>query len=245
MSPHPIPVASITLLGTILLMANLLPIQALAANKGGLEEFHASSLVPRQSPEALQAALKGKQSFALLARNDNLAKDLGFQSAAEATDSQTSLGPPFSIVRVRVNLLRDFHIGTTDPLMMLEFGGEFIYPVAVNNQVRSSLTVTEIRSGFQSEPTWRTTEWGSRHLIQHLEAARKTTPGSSSSFALLIPELGQYFLGNLVGSKIFLIPLNSDRILGLEYGVPLAAEIVFDKLLSNLLLSTPSLGKKP
>ena len=244
MSQQPIPAALAIFLGTIILAASLLPVQTLSADGENPAKVHFSSLVPEPPPEASQAAVQGKKSFALLAKNDKLAQELGFLSAAETADSKTALGLPFSIVRLRVDLLRDFP-PDADPTTVVVFGGEFIYPVTVDDQARSSLTVTRIRSGSLSDPTWRTTVWGSSRLIRLLDKARKTTGVSSPSFALAIPELSRYFLGNMVGGKFWIIPLYSEPKLGLEEGVPIAAEVVFGKLVSELPLSTPESGKKP
>ena len=244
MSRKPIPAALAIFVGTIVFAASVLPVQARSADGEEPSKVHFSSLVPEPPPVASQAASQGKKSFARLGKNDKLAQELGFLSATEAADSKTALRLPFPIVRLRVDLLRNFP-PDADPTTIVLFGGEFIYPVTVDDQVRSSLTVTRIRSGSQTDPTWRTTEWGAPGLIRLLDKARKTTGVSSSSFALAIPELSRYFLGNMVGGKFWIIPLHSEPKLGLEEGVPVPAEVVFGKLVSELPLSTPEAGKKP
>ena len=242
MSQQPIPTVLAILVGAIVLAASLLPVQARSADGEKPAKADSSSLVPEPPPEASQAAAQGKKSFARLAKSDKLAQELGFLSAAEAADGNTSLGTPFSIVRLRVDLLQNFP-PDADPTKIVVFGGEFIYPVTVEGQVRSSLTVTRIRS--DSDPSWRPTEWGAPGLIRLLDKARKTTGVSAPSFALAIPELSRHFLGNIVGFKFWIIPLYSEPKLGLEEGVPIPAKVVFGKLVSELPLSTPEAGKKP
>lgn len=244
MSQQPISTVLAILVGTIVLAANLFPVQARSADGEKHEKAHSSSLVPEPPPEASQAAAQGKKSFARLAKNDKLAQELGFLSVAEAADSNTALGPPFAIVRLQIDLLRNFQLNT-DPTTVVVFGREFIYPITVEGQVRSSLTVTEIRSDSQSDPTWRPTVWGSSHLIRFLDKARKNSGVCSSCFTLAIPELSRYYLGNMVADKFLIIPLHSEPTLNLQEGVPIAAEVVFYKLIRELAPSTSESGNKP
>ena len=182
MSQQAIPAVLTILMCAIGLSVSLFPTQARSG--GILEEpgkVHSSFLVPEPPPEASQAAAKGKKSFGRLAKNDKIAQDLGFSTAAEAADSNTALENPFPIVRLRTDLLRTFP-PDGNPTSLVVFGEEFLYPVTVNGQVRSSLTVTRISPGS----TWRSTAWGSSHLIRLLDQFRKTTDSSSFTFALAI-----------------------------------------------------------
>ena len=240
MSQQSIPAVLAVFVGTIALGSSLLPVLSVSAEEKPTKVLPSSSLVPEPPPEASQAAARGKKSFARLAKIDKVAQDLGFVSVAEAADSNTALGVPFAIDRLRVDLLRTFPPGG-DPTSLVVFGEEFIYPVTVSGQVRSSLTVTRM----SPDSTWRSTAWGSSHLIRLLDQFRKSVDSSSSTFVLAIPELNRYFLGNIIGNKFLIIPLRSEPKLGLKEGVPIAAEMLFIKLVGELPGSTPESHGKP
>jgi hypothetical protein len=183
------------------------------------------------SADVLAAAEHGKEALGRLARNDRIARELGFLSAAEAAGRKDLL-TPFPVFRVQVNRLPDFAFGARkapDPRAIVVFGKEYIYPVAVNRELRSSVTVTHFPT---LKTQWRTTEWGARGLIGNLASTAELSK-ADTPFALAIPELSRYFLGTFSGG-FFIIPLYSEPKLGLKKGVPVAAEIVFSRIATEL-----------
>lgn len=192
----------------------------------------AFSINPFFPPADVRAAAEqGKQAFVRLARNDKVAQELGFVSAAEAAGKKDLL-TPFPIFRVQVYRLPDFaprQGAFPDPESIVVFGREFIYPVAVSTEVRSSIIVTHFQSSY---PEWRATEWGARGLIRNLVDVAAMS-GANAPFALAIPEMSRYFLGTF-SDRFLIVPLYSEPKLGLKRGVGVPAEIVFSKIVAEL-----------
>jgi len=190
-------------------------------------------VVPLPTSEAHTVAVKGKKTMQLLVgNNDQHARELGFTSAAEANDAITQLGVPFPIIRVNFEKLRTYD-PKIPPVTLLIATTEFIYPITVYGQVRSSLTVTEVRANSLADAAWRTTEWGTEGLIRALDRANRTMQATASSFDLEILELGRFFLGEITGEHFLIIPIYDEPRLGFQTGVPLPAEVVFQKLVSE------------
>jgi len=210
----------------------------------GVARPHGAFVVPEAPEEAKRVATKGKKTLERMVKNnDKHAQDLGFRSAAEAADTNTKLGAAFPRIRVDLNALLDFE-PDMDPTTLLVPTGEFIYPVTVDGQVRSSLTVSFLGRDPQTDEVWRTTEWGARGLIRVLDKTRKTAEVSISSFALVIPDLYRYFLGNISGEKFVIIPMYDEPLLGFQAGKPLPAKVVFQKLLPEAKIRTsPKCGR--
>ena len=85
---------------------------------------------------------------------DSQAKRLGFKSSEEVV--QARLGIPYLVFRIQVERLKGFQVGD-DPESLLIDEHRMIYPLLVQNQVRSSLTVTHLKK----EGKWRATRRGS------------------------------------------------------------------------------------
>jgi len=189
--------------------------------------------VPTPSPEAYQAAIKGKKTMErLVGNNDKEARELGFNRAVDAADSNTELGTPYSIIRIDFDKLRDYE-PTTSPLTLLIPTTEFIYPITVQGEVQSSLTVTGIRRGSPANTVWRTTEWGFAGLIKALDTASKIAQASPSRFHLVIRPLSRFFLGDFSGGRFVIIPLSDEPRLFLKRGNKMPAQDVFAALKSE------------
>ena len=67
---------------------------------------------------------------------------MGFESPGEVHEAK--LGRPFQNFRVRLDQLQKYQQGS-DPNKLLSGGNQFVYPILVKGQVRSSITVGEIK----------------------------------------------------------------------------------------------------
>nr|WP_281721999.1 hypothetical protein [Nitrosomonas nitrosa] len=146
------------------------------------------------------------------------AKELGFNTGLKgATVRET----PFPILEVELNDLRDF-APSKESTIPLVFTNQLLFPVEVNNQVKSSITLrytpnipgkTEQK---ENKVGWQLARWGQRNLIQLLtkEEARLVSqkPTAQSRFLLKIPALNRVFLGYDDKGVIRLIPLVNDHI---------------------------------
>jgi hypothetical protein len=154
-------------------------------------------------------------------------QDMGFASADEVKEA--TLGQPIPVYMVRLDELREFKSGS-DPAVLLRSLGKAIYPVAVRQQVRSSVTLE--RKGDQ----WRATEFGSPRLAVLLEKVRmensmRSGIAPADYFAVHVPALSTYFLGHRVGSKVMLTPLVDNPEARLAAGRTITAEEAFTGLL--------------
>jgi hypothetical protein len=197
----------------------------------GMVRQPAVFVVPEAPPEATNEARRGKQILGLLVQNDpRHAEDLGFTSVAEAADGKTELEAPFPIVRIDFGKLVAF-TKSSDPATLLMPTGEFFYPVSVGGTVRSSLRVRKVRPNPQTGKEWRTIDWGIS-VIRLLDQTKKIAGTSNSSFAVWIPELNRYFLGDIQNGKHLIIPLVNEPRSDLQFKAhtPLPAEEVFERL---------------
>jgi hypothetical protein len=182
-------------------------------------ERHATFVVPEAPIEAQRAAEKGRKTLEQLVKNDDKhAQELGLTSSAEARD--TALGTPFPILFVELEKLKQFQRGE-DPRNLLEPTDEFIYPILVGGNVKSSLTVTRTPQG------WRATAWGADKLIRLLDNARV----ADSNFLVSIPSLNLQFIGDITEEPFKMIPILDERRYGFMRMRPLPAQEVFAKLL--------------
>jgi hypothetical protein len=146
------------------------------------------------------------------------AQELGFDTGIKgATVRET----PFSILEVRLNDLRNF-VPSKESTIPLVFTNQLLFPVEVNNQVKSSITLrytpnipgkTEQK---ENKVGWQLARWGQPKLIQLLtkEEAHLASqkPTAQSRFLLKIPALNRIFLGYHDNDVIRLIPLVNDHI---------------------------------
>ena len=136
------------------------------------------------SATAVEAAGTGLQVLPQLVTPET-AKYLGFDTASEATVAKVDTESPWKEFVVDAGELKStFLMNSVEPL--LTETSNIIFPITVNEQVKSSLTVTKTHNG------WKTTAWGSPNLIRGL--TRNKT--SATSFLVSIPQFNLYFVGN-------------------------------------------------
>ena len=163
--------------------------------------------IPRAPVKAQESAERGKGRFERLTINNKFAQELGFDSRSQATSSKTTLGAPFPVIIVNFLMLKTF-TPKVPPATLLIFTKRFLYPVAASGEVKSSITVYEPPAPVNGKQEWKPIEWGAPGLVRLLDRARVAAGSKDTSFALWIPQLSRYFLGDIRKEKFFIIPLS-------------------------------------
>ncbi len=141
------------------------------------------------------------------------AQELGFDTGIKGAAVRET---PFAILEVGLNDLRNF-APSKDARIRLRFTNQLLFPVEVNGQVKSSLTIRAIpdlsdKTGqHQNEGGWQLTRWGQPKLIQRL-VKEEAHVASEARILLKIPALNRIFLGSDDNGVLRLIPLVSDHI---------------------------------
>lgn len=153
-------------------------------------------------------------------------KDLGFDSADEA--ARATLGEPLSVFMVTLEDLRRYEPGqpATNLLKPLE---KVIYPVAVNDRVKSSIVVEKTAEG------WKPTTYGRPNFIKLLTDTRSKIVADNSAttdgqFVVQVPALNAYFIGYQSDGKLMLASVIDDPALKLSAGRAAVAEEVLASL---------------
>ena len=180
---------------------------------------------PPVHPDAQTAAARGLDTLRKLVTAAN-AKDMGFDNPSDAASAR--LGDPVRVQMVRLDALRQFEAGT-DPGRLLTDANQVIYPVAVRDQVKSSIVVEG--SGNQ----WKASSFGGPRLVQQMARYRadvtgrlKPVPDSVTVVHVAVPNV--YFLGYRVDGRLMLTPLENHPDFRFEAGSSLPADQVFATL---------------
>lgn len=192
----------------------------LASSCAAVDNDKSVSRVYSRPEQAAQAALDEfrKLSPAKNDADDEFAKDLGFASAKEAASAQ--LGSPLRIWQVPVGRLKDFQ-SNTDPNRILEDSHSVIFPLLVNGEVRSSLTVSEDKRG------WRVAAKGSPKTIRKIQRQKP----SESNFLVMVIPLRSQFIGDRKAGEIMLTPIEeAPHMSDLKVGRERPAQQVFADL---------------
>jgi len=189
-----------------------------AAQSGGEQK-------PPMHPDAQTAANRGLDSLRKLLTAEN-AKDMGFESPEEA--AAAALGDPVRVQMVRLDALRQYE-ASVDPGRLLAEANRVIYPVAVKDQVKSSIIVEG--SGSQ----WKASSFGGPHFVRQMaryrtDVATRFKPAPDSVSVVHVAALNLYFLGYRLDGRLMLTPLENHPTYRLEAGASLPAEQVFAAL---------------
>lgn len=180
-------------LGTILLAAQMSP-EGMA------------SQIRSVASEAQPVATKGLETFRRLVNEQNYRR-YGFESVAEI--SSASLGEPLVIYFVRLDQLWEYQPGT-DPYRLLAGGNKVIFPVMAGQQARSSIVVDKVNGA------WRAASFGGTTFVKLFTRIRseRAAPGApaESTFAVEVPSLSLYFLGQHAGGQLMLISLTDPAV---------------------------------
>jgi len=183
-----------------------------------MQLFGSQAGSPQSSKDPQQAATQALATFPKLITADNY-QAMGFQSVDEV--SRATLGDPLPVFRVRLDQLQQYQPGS-DPEKLLIDGNRVIYPVTVDQQVRSSIVVEG------SNNDWKATNMGGPNLIKSLAQVRK----ERTDFVVQVPALSLYFVARRVENQLTLTPIIKDpRFESFVPGRALSADQVFTAVL--------------
>ena len=140
-------------------------------------------------------------------------KAMGFESPDEVAKSK--LGDGLAVFVIGLDDLRKYTPGT-DPNKLLVAADQVIYPVMVNDQPRSSVTVEKMRE------KWEATSFGGSNLIKAIIGARSAVVAAGAPadnlFVARVPGLNIYLIGFRTGDKLMLAPIMDDANLKFSAG---------------------------
>lgn len=171
------------------------------------------------SPQPGQAASDGLGVLQKLVNDQNY-RAMGFDSLDEVKQAQ--LGQAFSVSNIGLDQLKRFETGA-NANSLLSKSSETIYPVAVNGQVKSSITIVQKGDGYQPA------SFGNAEIIKSLSRYRQGE-AAANDFVVRVLALNMYFLGRQIDSRLFLTPIVDDPRLKLRPGEAVPAEIVVQQL---------------
>jgi hypothetical protein len=177
-------------------------------NQGG-----AGSSEPPTSADAQTAASQGLASLRQLVTADNF-RGLGLDSLDQVASS--ALGEPLTVFRIQLDQLIAFK-EADDPKKLLIDDKRITYPIVVNQEVVSSLSVAQVAGGG-----WRATDYGSANVVKALSRVRQ----NASDFIVEIPALKLYFIGSNRDSTLFLTPAIDDPRFSFSAGRAMSAASV-------------------
>jgi len=157
---------------------------------------------------------------------DEDSAEMGFRSPDEVAHAKR--GAALEIFNIDLDRLKSYAPGA-DPASLLATTARWIYPVTVNGQVRSSVSVVKVAEGF------RPSGFGDAETIKAVSRYR-TGADPARDIVVRIPALSLYFLGKRSGSGLLLTPLNADPALDvpgqprLTPGVAVPAQVVLQRL---------------
>jgi hypothetical protein len=169
---------------------------------------------PAQQPQqAAQNAIGVLQKLV----NEQNYKTLGFDSLDEVKRAQ--LAAPLQVYNIGLDKLKAYQAGQ-DPNALLAASPETIYPVTVDGQVKTGVTIVHKEQGY--EPA----SFGNADIVKRLASNHH----NEGEFVLRIPAFNMYFVGRRVEDRLVLVPIVNDPRLKVEQGQAVPIEVVIDQL---------------
>ncbi len=169
-----------------------------------------------QERDPRDVAMKSLETFKQLVTEENYSA-MGFSSKDEISKAQ--LGEPLKIYIVRLDQLQKYN-ENTNPNELLTEQQKYIYPVTVNGDTKSSLSVAR----FNDE--WKSSSFGSPNYIMMLAKFR-----SNNSFVVNVLALNLSFIGTREDNKLMLTPIMDYPTFDFKAGQTMPAEDVFKRIL--------------
>jgi hypothetical protein len=166
--------------------------------------------------QVMRVATEGLSTLRALAEKVPTATGLTPKDAADAR-----LAAPLRIFFVPLDRLRTYR-SDADPRALLQDVRAFFFPVSVGAEIRSSLTVKELRGQLVAS------DFGQAELAKLIASARGESAGSAA-ILVRIPALNLYFIGRTDGT-LTLTPIAEVPGLDLQVGKPANAADVFPAL---------------
>lgn len=173
------------------------------------------------SPQPQQAAQDGIGVLQKLVNDQNY-RAMGFDSVDEVKQAQ--LGQPLPVFNIPLDKLKGYQ-PESDPKQLLVKSSETIYPVTVNAQVKSSVTVVQNDAGYAPS------SFGNAAIVKSLSQYRQGST-AEGDFVVRVPALNMYFLARWVDGKLMLVPIADDPRLKLRPGEAVPAETALPQLVA-------------
>ena len=173
----------------------------------------------KPSDTSQAAAEAGLVTLRSLVQQQNYA-GLGFSSLEQAQHAQ--LAEPMRIYRVGLDALTAFKEGSNVDSLVVD-GRKSIYPVTADQQVVSSVSVT------QREDGWRATDFGNAALARALASHRQ----SKDDIVVWVPAMKIYFTARGSGESLVLTPIMDDPRFDFKAGEAMPASRAFAVLQRN------------
>ena len=154
--------------------------------------------------------------------NEQNYRSFGFDSVDEVKQAQ--LSQPLAVMNIPLDALKGYQAGT-DPQSLLVKTSETIYPVTVNGQVKSSVTIVHTETGYAPS------SFGNAPIVKALSQYRQLT-NAQSEFVGRVPALNLYFLGRTVEGKTMIVPIAEDPRMKLRPGEPVPFEAALPDLVA-------------
>jgi len=199
-------------------MRSLISIFALVVLLVGCESKQAPKPPSQQPQQAADTAIGVLQKLV----NEQNYRSLGFDSVDEVKQAQ--LGQPLTVMNIPLEALKGYQPGT-DPQTLLVKSSETIYPVTVNAQVKSSVTIVHSEAGYAPS------SFGNAPIVKALSQYRQG-PNAESQFVVRVPALNLYFLGQTVEGKTMIVPIAEDPRFKLRPGEAVSLEAALPELVA-------------
>jgi hypothetical protein len=168
------------------------------------------------APQAQDAAQGGLATLRQLVTDQNF-REMGFDSRDDV--GRAAVAPPWTMFNIGLDQLKRYQRGA-DVNALLTASAETIFPVTVNGQVKSSITVTKADAGFKPS------SFGNAALVKaiapHTQAA--------GSFIVRVPAFNMYYVGTRVDGRLMLTAIIDDTRMKTQVGVAVPAEQVLEEL---------------
>ena len=145
---------------------------------------------------------------------------LGFESVDEVKEAQ--LGQPLAVYYVGLDKLKAYREGT-DVNSLLTPYAETIYPVTVQGNVRSSVTIVHKEAGY--EPA----SFGNADVVKALSRYRQRE-GAQNEFVLRILVFNMYYIARKTDNRITVVPVIDDPRIKTKAGEAIPIESLFNQL---------------
>ncbi len=145
---------------------------------------------------------------------------MGFTSVDEV--KRAALAAPLPVFEIGLDWLKGYQLGQ-DPNALLSPTTEAIYPVTVDGQPRSSVTVVKKESGYTAS------SFGKADIAKGLAQYRGRDV--AGTFAVYIPIFSLYLVGSRVENRLMFTPVVPSTRVPVRVGVPVVAEEILKELL--------------
>jgi hypothetical protein len=173
---------------------------------------------PPPAPDSSQAANAAIGVLRQLITPQNY-RGMGFDTQDEVSRAQ--LGAPLAVNNIGLDQLKQYQ-SSADPAPLLMASNEAVYPVIVDGNVKSSLTIIKKDGGYVPSA------FGNADVAKRLGRYRQGA--GANAFIVRVPALNFYFLGNRTAEGLFLTPIVSDPRLKLAEGQAQPANQVLAQL---------------